>query len=73
LLLIPSNSIAKEFVEIIYEGALEHYYRHHDHYELLILMDDGTPVHHTTMHKKIGGRKLEWPPNSFDLNPVANV
>ena len=33
LVLIPSNKcIAKDFVEIVYELALEHFFYHHDNY-----------------------------------------
>ena len=66
-----------DFVEIVYEGALEHYYWHHNHYEHLILMEDGAPVHHSNAQKywreQLGLRKLKWPPNSPNLNPIESV
>jgi transposase len=78
LVLIPPNRrISKDFVEIVSQGALEHYYWHHDHYEHLILMEDGAPVHGSNIQKdwreQLGLKKLEWPPNSLDLNPIENV
>ena len=65
-MLIPLNRrTAKDFVEIVYEGTLEHYYWHHDHYEHLILMEDGALVHCSNAQKdwweQLGLRKLEWP------------
>jgi hypothetical protein len=64
LVLIPSNRCTtKDFVEIVYEGALEHCYWHHDHYEHLILMEDGALVHRSNAQKiwreQLGLRKLE--------------
>lgn len=66
-----------DFIEIVYEGALLHYYLHLDHYEHLILMEDGALVHHSIVQKdqkeKLGLKKFEWPANSLDLNPIENM
>ena len=63
-----------DFIEIVYEGALEHYYWHHNHYEHLILME---PVHCSNAQKdwmeQLGLKKLEWPPNSPNFNPIENM
>ena len=64
LVLIPPNRrIATDFVEIVYEGASKHYYWLHNHYEHLILMEDGAPVHCSNAQKdwrlQLGLRKLE--------------
>ena len=78
LVLIPSDKrTAKDFVEVVYEFALQHYYHHHDNYECLILMEDGAPVHCSTLPKlwreEVGIKKLKWPANSPDLNPLENL
>jgi hypothetical protein len=44
----PGKWKANDFVEVIYEGALEPYYHSHDNLEMLILMEDGVPVHCTS-------------------------
>jgi transposase len=78
LVLIPPNRCtAKDFVEIVSQGALEHCYWHHDHYEHLILMEDGAPRYGSNIQKdwreQLGLKKLEWPPNSPNLNPIEHV
>lgn len=78
LVLIPSEKrIAEDFVEVVYEPALQHYYYHHDNYECLILMEDGALVHRSTFAKlwkeEVGIRKLKWPADSPDLNPLENL
>lgn len=78
LVLIPSNRrTPRDFVEIVYERALEHYYWHHYHREHVILMEDGALLHRNNAQKdrreQLGLRKLEWPPNSHDFNPVTNL
>jgi hypothetical protein len=40
---------AHDFVEIIHEGALSGFYFFYDCSEDLILMEDGTPVHHVLL------------------------
>jgi hypothetical protein len=77
LVLIPPNKrTAKNFVEIVYELALEHYY-YHENYEHLILMEDGILVHHSNVPKfwkeKLGLMKLNWPANPPDLNLIENL
>jgi len=40
-------------------------------------MEDGTPIHHSKLAQQwriaYGIRKLDWPPNSSDLNPIENL
>ena len=40
-------------------------------------MEDGAPVHGSNIQKdwreQLGLKKLDWPPNSPDLNPIENV
>ena len=73
----PSRIIATDFVEIMYEATLEHYYYHHNNYEHLILMEDGALVHRSNAQKYwqeyLGLKKLKWPKNSRDLNPLKNI
>ena len=45
ILIPPSKRTTKDFVEIVYELTLDHFYYHHDNYQDLILMKDGTIVH----------------------------
>jgi hypothetical protein len=73
LVLIPPNKCtAKDFVEIIFELALEHYCYHHENYAYLILMEDGAPVHRSNAlefwREEIGLTKLNWLVNSLHLN-----
>ena len=77
VLILPEKCTVADFVEVVYESALQHYYYHHDNYECLILMEDGAPVHRSTIPKlwreDIGIKKLKWPANSPDLNPLENL
>ena len=78
LVLIPPNKrTTKDFVEIVYESTLEHFYYHHDNYQNLILVKDGAPVHQSKAPKfwweEIGLKKLNWPANSLNLNPIENL
>ena len=46
LVLIPlEKRKALDFVDVVYELALEPFYYHHDNYKHLILMEDGAPVY----------------------------
>ena len=45
VLIPPEKRKALDFVDVVYESALEHFYYHHDNYEHLILMEDGALVH----------------------------
>ena len=78
LVLVPRDQrIAKDFVEIVYELALEHFYYHHDDNRDLILMEDGASKHRSNAPKfwreEIGLKKLNWSANSPHLNPIENV
>jgi hypothetical protein len=51
VLIPPDKRIAKDFIEIVYESALEHYYYHHENYAHLILMEDGATVNRNNAPK----------------------
>jgi len=77
VLIPPEKHKALDFVEVVYESALELFYYHHDNYENLILMEDGAPVHSshvaTNWREQIRLQKLQWPANSPNLNPIENL
>ena len=66
-----------DFVDVVYEGRLSGFSYMHDDPQSLFLMEDGAPVHRSNLPKqwrqahKI--RKITWPANSQDLNPIENV
>ena len=75
---IPSNMrTTSDFVNLVYEGTFSGFYFMHDNREQLILMEDGAPVHRSLLPLKWrqahGVKKLNWPANSPDLNPIENV
>src|SRR5271169_3045991 len=65
---------AKDFVEIVYEGELRNFM---DKISNSVLMEDGAPVHRSRVsgewQQQHMVEKLNWPPNSPDLNPIENV
>jgi hypothetical protein len=76
--LLPAGErTAQDFVRNVHDKVLGAYWLHHDPAEEYILMKDGAPVHRSKAPKdwlnKIGLRKLDWPANSPDLNPIENV
>ncbi|CAA9501973.1 MAG: hypothetical protein AVDCRST_MAG96-2018 [uncultured Segetibacter sp.] len=78
LVVMPSHKhTAKDFVDIVYEGRLSGFYFMHDSPNNLILMEDGAPVHRSAYsnlwREAHGIKKLQWPPNSPDLNPIENL
>ncbi|KAI9912600.1 hypothetical protein PsorP6_006570 [Peronosclerospora sorghi] len=70
----PGRGTAADFVEIVYDGALN---------DLLgevpggILMEDGYPAHRSKAPQKWrelrNVEKMTWPANFPDLNPIENV
>ena len=77
VLIPPEKHTALDFVEVVYESALEPFYYHYDNYEHLILMEDGASVHSssvaTNWREQIGLQKLQWPTNSPDFNSIENL
>jgi len=68
---------ANDFVNNVYEGTLSGFFFMHDAPQKLILMEDGAPVHRAKApqlwRQAYGIPKLQWPPNSPDLNPIENL
>jgi transposase len=73
----PGRRTATDFVEIVYEPVLGPFLEAQGTASNLILMEDGAPVHRSNTPKcwrqsrKL--KKLEWPANSPDLNPIENL
>ena len=73
----PDKRTASDFVDIVYEGTLSGFYFLHNHPQDLTLMEDGTPVHRSRLpglwRQAHSIKKLNWPANSPDLNPIENL
>ena len=73
----PNQRKANDFIEVIYEGALEPYYHLHKNLKMLTLMEDGAPIHCNNILKlwqeACGMKKLEWLAQSPYLNPIENL
>lgn len=78
IVIIPTGRrTAADFVNIVYEGALFSFYSLHDRSNDMSLMEDGAPVHRSSLSNRWreaqSMAKLNWPPNSPDLNPIENL
>lgn len=73
----PTRRSAVDFVELVYEGTLSGFYFMHDNAHELTLMEDGAPVHRSRYpdhwRQAHGIKKMNWPSNSPDLNPIENL
>ena len=75
LVLIPEGErTTNDLIQNVYDGTLSAFYFMHDHPHHLTLMEDSAPVHRSKLAQQrriaYGIQKLNWPPNSPDLNPV---
>ena len=63
-----------DFVELVYDGHLLQFM---GQVSRVILMEDGAPVHQNKSLEEWRKlrliKKLQWPANSLDLNPLENV
>jgi hypothetical protein len=73
----PTERSAVDFVYLVYVGTLSGFYFMHDQPDQLTLMEDGAPTHHSRYpnhwREAHGIKKMNWPPNSLDLNPIENL
>ena len=73
----PGQQKAVEFIDNIFTKHLIPFLTKADPNHHLILMEDNTPVHNACASKaflaKNSIRKLEWPAQSPDLNPIKNI
>ena len=78
LVLMPEGErTVNDFIRNVYDATLSAFYFMHDHPHHLILMKDGALVHRSKLAQQwriaYGIQKLNWPPNSLDLNPIENL
>ena len=73
----PSRRTAADFVDIVYQPALGPFLEAHDDASSLTLMEDGAPVHRSNApriwREEHHLKKLAWPAQSPDLNPIENL
>lgn len=74
VILDSGRRTAQDFVDQVYKGPLHEFLQQCDQ---PILMEDGAPIHRSNAPKvwreSHGVIKLEWPPQSPDLNPIENL
>ena len=78
LVIIPSaQQFAIDFVNLTNEGTFSGFYYMHDQPHELTLMEDCAPLHRSRYLEHWieahGIKKMNWPPNSWDLNPIENM
>ena len=73
----PHRRTASNFINIVYEGCLSGFYFLHDDPNNLIFIEGGAPVHRSVLSSvwrhAHDMKKLQWPANSLDLNPIENL
>ena len=77
IIMPPNKRRGRNIVNVVYESQLSSFYFLQNHPKSLILMEDGTTVHRckesSDWRQAHGIRKLSWPTNSPDLNPIENL
>ena len=77
VIMTPGERMTKHFVQKVYEGIFSDFYFMHDEPEELTLMEDGAHVHRsnysTSWRQAHDMKKLKWPTNSPNLNPIENL
>ena len=77
VLMSEGERTANDFIRNVYDVTLSAFYFIHDHLHHFTLMEDGAPVHRSKLAQQwriaYGIQKLNWPPNSLDLNPIENL
>jgi transposase len=73
----PGQRKAADFIENIYKPSLIPFLNQVNPNQHLILMEDNAPVHTARISRKFlkskGIKKISWPAQSPDLNPIENV
>jgi hypothetical protein len=77
VLMLEDERTTNDFIQDVYNGTLSAFYVMHNHPHHLTLMEDGALVHRSKLAQQwriaYGIQKLDWPPNSPDLNPIENL
>ena len=67
----------RNFVDVVNKSQLSGFYFLHNHSKILILMEDDAPIYSSKESsdwmERHGIKKLLWPANSLDLNPIKNL
>ena len=73
----PGQRKASDFIKNIYKPTLIPFINQVDPNQRLTIMEDNAPVHTARVSrdflKKEGIKKIDWPEQSLDLNPIENI